>query len=88
MPRQTSKSIDSWAALLAKELAPAKRPENGKRMIEVSAILKKAGLPYGKMATWRWLGKQVKSGAMKAVKVMERDESGRKKPRVYYVPTK
>lgn len=86
--QRNSKPSDSWAALLAKELAPVNRPENGKRAVEISAMLKNAGLPYGKNACWRWISSQIKSGAMKSVKVMERDESGYKKMRIYYVPSK
>jgi len=88
MLRQTSKSIDSWASLLAKELAPAPKPKGGKMLVDIQAMRKKANLPCGGSVTSAWISEQIGLGTLEKVTVFERDGGGKKKRRVYYVPAK
>ena len=88
MPRQTSKSIDSWAALLAKELAPAKKTEGGKTLSEIREMRRKMKLASGRTQTRIFIRAQIKAGLLKQVDVYERNEKGEKLRSAYYVPTK
>lgn len=78
----------AWAALLSKELAPAKRPEGGKTISEIREMRRKLKLPCGLTGCSQFLREQIKAGKLKMVNVYERKGDGQRTKSVYYVPTK